>query len=116
MTPSARAAAASSSSRVELPTEGPIRRSPTKSSPAPNSAAAETNNLVEVPAYVSPIAVIYNLPDVTSLKLDPETLANIFAQKITKWNDPAIVATNQDVTLPDTNITPVNRSDESGND
>ncbi len=72
------------------------------------------NNLVEVPAYVSPIAVIYNLPDVTSLKLDPETLANIFAQKITKWNDPAIVATNQDVTLPDTNITPVNRSDESG--
>ena len=72
------------------------------------------NNLVEVPAYVSPIAVIYNLPDVAGLKLDPETLASIFAQKITKWNDPAIAATNEGVTLPDTNITPVNRSDESG--
>jgi phosphate transport system substrate-binding protein len=72
------------------------------------------DNLVEIPDYVSPIAVIYNLPDVTSLKLNPDTLAKIFAQKITKWNDPAIAATNSGVDLPDTNITPVNRSDESG--
>ena len=72
------------------------------------------DNLVEIPNYVSPIAVIYNLPDVTGLKLDPDTLAKIFAQKITKWNDPAIAATNRESTLPDTNITPVNRSDESG--
>jgi phosphate transport system substrate-binding protein len=72
------------------------------------------DNLVEIPNYVSPIAVIYNLPDVASLKLDPDTLAKIFAQKITKWNDPAIAATNSGVSLPDTNITPVNRSDESG--
>lgn len=72
------------------------------------------DNLVEIPNYVSPIAVIYNLPDITELKLNPDTLAKIFAQKITKWNDPAIAATNQGVDLPDTDITPVNRSDESG--
>jgi phosphate transport system substrate-binding protein len=71
-------------------------------------------DLVQVPVYVSPIAVIYNLPDVTDLQLDPETLANIMNQKITTWNDPAIAALNPDATLPDTAITPVNRSDDSG--
>ena len=70
--------------------------------------------LIEVPAYVSPIAIIYNLPGVESLQLSPETLAKIFNQEITTWNDPAIAADNPDVDLPDTRIIPVNRSDESG--
>jgi len=70
--------------------------------------------LVEVPDYISPIAIIYNLPGVEELKLDPETLAKIFAQEITSWNDPAIKKDNPGVELPSTRITPVNRSDESG--
>ena len=70
--------------------------------------------LIEVPDYISPIAVIYNLPGVEELQLDPETLAKIFAQEITSWNDKAIAADNPGVELPDTRITPVNRSDESG--
>lgn len=70
--------------------------------------------LIEIPAYVSPIAVIYNLEGVESLQLDPETLAKIFNQEITSWNDKAIAADNPGVELPDTRITPVNRSDESG--
>ncbi len=69
---------------------------------------------VQVPVYISPIAIIYNLPDVQNLQLSPETLAGIFKQEITKWNDPAIAADNPDATLPDTDITPVNRSDDSG--
>ncbi|HET7454806.1 MAG TPA: phosphate ABC transporter substrate-binding protein PstS, partial [Solirubrobacterales bacterium] len=70
--------------------------------------------IIEVPDYISPIAVIYNLPGVEELKLDPETLAKIFAQEITTWNDQAIAKDNPGVELPDTRITPVNRSDESG--
>jgi phosphate transport system substrate-binding protein len=70
--------------------------------------------LIEVPAYVSPIAIIYNLEGVESLQLSAPTLAGIFSQKITNWNDPAIAKENPDVELPDTRITPVNRSDESG--
>ncbi len=70
--------------------------------------------LIEIPVYISPIAVIYNLPDVTDLQLSPATIAQIFNQKITNWNDPAIAADNPDATLPDTMITPVNRSDDSG--
>ena len=72
------------------------------------------DNVVEVPNYVSPIAIAYNVSGIDSLQLSPDTLANIFAQKITKWNDPAIAADNPGADLPDTDITPVNRSDESG--
>jgi len=72
------------------------------------------DNLVELPVYISPIAVIYNLDGVDGLQLSPATAAQIFAQKITNWNDPAIAADNPDAQLPDQRITVVNRSDESG--
>jgi phosphate transport system substrate-binding protein len=74
----------------------------------------EPGELVEVPDYISPIAIIYNLPGVEELKLDPETLAKIFNQEIENWNDPEIEKENPEVELPDTRIVPVNRSDESG--
>ncbi|HET9163925.1 MAG TPA: phosphate ABC transporter substrate-binding protein PstS [Solirubrobacterales bacterium] len=70
--------------------------------------------LVEIPAYISPIAIVYNLPEVKSLQLDPDTLAKIFNQEITTWDDKAIAADNPGVELPSTRIVPVNRSDESG--
>ena len=70
--------------------------------------------LVEVPLYISPIAVAFNLPGVETLNLGPEVIAGIFSQKITKWNAPEIAADNPDAELPDLAITPVNRSDESG--
>jgi phosphate transport system substrate-binding protein len=70
--------------------------------------------LVEVPAYISPIAIVYNLPEVESLQLTPDTLAKIFNQEITTWDDKAIAADNPGVELPSTRIVPVNRSDESG--
>ena len=72
------------------------------------------DNLVEIPVYVSPIAIAYNLPGVDALNLSPETLAKIMKREITKWNDPAIAADNPDADLPDTDITTVSRSDESG--
>ncbi|HRI94516.1 MAG TPA: phosphate ABC transporter substrate-binding protein PstS [Nocardioides sp.] len=71
-------------------------------------------DVIEVPAYVSPIAVIFNLPGVDALNLKPEVVAQIFDGKITTWNDPAIAADNPDADLPDTAITPVHRSDDSG--
>jgi phosphate transport system substrate-binding protein len=69
---------------------------------------------VQVPVYVSPIAVIYNLTGVTNLQLNPSLIGKIFDGKITKWNDPAIAAVNSGVTLPDAAIAPVHRSDKSG--
>ncbi len=69
---------------------------------------------IEVPNYVSPIAVIYNLEGVDDLQLSPEALAGIFAGDITQWDDPAIAETNPDADLPAETINPVHRSDESG--
>ena len=74
----------------------------------------QSGELIQIPVYISPIAVVYNLPEVESLQLSPETLAGIFAQDITNWNDPKIAADNPDADLPDKAITPVNRSDDSG--
>ena len=69
---------------------------------------------IEVPDYVSPIAVIYNVDGVDNLQLDGSTIAQIFAGKITKWDDPAIADQNPDADLPSETITPVHRSDDSG--
>ena len=76
--------------------------------------ACTTSNLVEIPAYISPIAIIVNVEGVKELSLDADTIAKIFTGQITKWNDPAIVATNASAKLPDAAINPVHRSDKSG--
>jgi phosphate transport system substrate-binding protein len=73
-----------------------------------------SSDVVEVPVYVSPIAVIYNLDGVDDLNLSPKTVAGIFQGKVTTWNDAAIKADNPDATLPATKISPVHRSDDSG--
>jgi phosphate transport system substrate-binding protein len=69
---------------------------------------------IEVPAYVSPIAVAFNLPGVKSLNMDGKTIADIFNGTITTWNDPAIAQQNPGVNLPSTTIATVHRSDDSG--
>jgi phosphate transport system substrate-binding protein len=69
---------------------------------------------LNIPVYVSPIAVAFNLPDIKELKLDADTVAKIFRGQIATWNDPAIAALNPDAKLPDLKVTPVNRSDDSG--
>ncbi len=72
------------------------------------------SDVIQIPAYVSPIAVVFNLKGVDSLNLSAPVLAEIFSGKITKWNDPAITALNEGVDLPGTAITPVHRQDDSG--
>lgn len=69
---------------------------------------------VELPVYVSPIAVIFNVEGVDSLNMDAATIAKIFSGQITNWSDPAIAEQNEGVTLPDATITAVHRSDDSG--
>lgn len=72
--------------------------------------------LAQFPSVIGGVVPVINVPGVPSgaLKLDGETLANIFLGKVTKWNDPAIVALNGGVNLPDKKITVVHRSDGSG--
>jgi len=70
--------------------------------------------IFEIPAYISPIAIIFNLDGISSLNLDADTIAGIFTGEITNWSDEAITSQNEGVDLPDLAITAVHRSDESG--
>lgn len=74
------------------------------------------SGLAQFPSVIGGIVPVINVPGIAAgaMKLDGETLANIFLGKITKWNDPAIVAMNGGIQLPDLKITIVHRSDGSG--
>lgn len=80
----------------------------------PFDACAEGSDIVQLPTYISPIAVIFNIEGIEELNLDAPTLAGIFAGTITNWTAPEIAATNPGVDLPNLAITPVHRSDNSG--
>jgi phosphate transport system substrate-binding protein len=71
--------------------------------------------VLNIPMIHWAVTITYNLPNVTSeLRFSPATIAGIYLGTITKWNDPAIAADNPGVTLPNTAITVVHRSDGSG--
>lgn len=75
---------------------------------------APDSTIIELPLYISPIAVVFRLDGIETLDLDAATIAGIFAGDIVDWNDAAIAATNPGVDLPDLPITAVHRSDDSG--
>ena len=70
---------------------------------------------VQIPVFFGAITASYNISGLKSgLKLDGQTLADIFEGKITTWNDPAIAKENSGMKLPSSKITVIHRSDESG--
>ena len=72
--------------------------------------------MMQFPTVIGGVVPVVNIAGVAAgtLKLDGTTLANIYLGKITKWNDPALVALNKDIKLPDNDITVVHRADGSG--
>jgi phosphate transport system substrate-binding protein len=78
-------------------------------------AKAKGGAVMHFPTVLGAVAVTYTLPEVTTpLKLTGDALSDIFAGKITRWNDPRIAATNPGVKLPATDILVVHRTDDSG--
>jgi len=69
---------------------------------------------LDLPVVFGPIAITYNVKDLTSLNLDGPTAAKIFNGAITRWNDAAIQALNAGVSLPAEPIHVVFRTDDSG--
>jgi phosphate transport system substrate-binding protein len=72
--------------------------------------------LTQFPTVMGGVVPVFNLPDIKAgeIRLTPTVLADIFLDKIKKWNDPAITALNPGVPLPDESISVVHRSDGSG--
>lgn len=78
-------------------------------------ARCKSGPAINVPMVGGPIAVGYNVPGLAkSLNLSAGTLAKIFSDKITNWNDPAIVKDNPGAQLPSLGIQSFHRSDGSG--
>ncbi len=81
-----------------------------------NAQEQAESGLTQFPAIMGGIVPVVNLDGVANnqMKLNGEVLAEIFMGKITKWNDPKIVALNKGMKLPASDITVVHRADGSG--
>lgn len=77
--------------------------------------ANQQGEVEQIPWALSGTVPAYNVNGAPeNLKLSGEVLAGIYLGKITSWDDPAIAKLNPGASLPSTKITPVYRSDGSG--
>jgi phosphate transport system substrate-binding protein len=76
--------------------------------------AKAPGKLLHIPTVAGADVITYNLPGNPKLKLDGDTVVDIFLGNITRWKDAKIGALNPGVELPDISIIPVHRSDGSG--
>jgi phosphate transport system substrate-binding protein len=83
--------------------------------PMSDAELAKAPDAQHIPMVLGAVVMTYNLSGVTApLKFDGPTVAKIYLGEIKKWNDPVITSMNPGVTLPNTDIQVVHRSDGSG--
>lgn len=82
--------------------------------PLTAAQAAACKGCVEIPWALTATGIAFNIKGVSKLRLTPEIVAEIYLGKITKWNAAPIKKINKHVKLPNLTITPVFRSDGSG--
>jgi phosphate transport system substrate-binding protein len=76
--------------------------------------AAKCNGCVQIPWALSATGIGFKIPGVKKLNLTGSLLAGIYFGKIINWSDPKIRKINPKAHLPNLPITPVFRSDGSG--
>lgn len=84
---------------------------------APMNAEEEKNAgsaVLHIPTALGAVVVTYNLPNISSIKMDAALISKIFLGTIKKWSDPAIKALNPEINFPDIDIVIIHRSDGSG--
>jgi phosphate transport system substrate-binding protein len=76
----------------------------------------QEHKLLQFPTVMGAVVAIVNVPGVADnqLRLTGDLLAEIYLGKVTRWNDPKIVAMNREVQLPSLAIAPAYRADGSG--
>lgn len=81
-----------------------------------NTQVKQNPNILNIPLAISAQTVNYNIPGLNNvhLKLNGPVLAGIYDGQIRYWNAPAIAHLNPGVRLPDHRITPIHRTDGSG--
>jgi len=82
--------------------------------PLSDEQMQKASGVQHIPTVMGAVVIVWNLPGVEQLRIAPETLANIYLGKVTKWNDAALQKDNPTARLPGTAITVAHRSDGSG--
>jgi phosphate transport system substrate-binding protein len=82
--------------------------------PLTSAQGAGCSGCVEIPWALAGTGLSYNLSGIGHLNLSGPVIAGIYLGTITTWNDPQIQKLNKGETLPNEKITPVYRSDGSG--
>jgi phosphate transport system substrate-binding protein len=78
-------------------------------------AKAKGGAILHIPTVLGADVITYNVPGITApLKLTSGAIADIFMGRIKKWNDTRLATLNPGVSLPNTDILVVHRSDGSG--
>ncbi|MEO7116614.1 MAG: phosphate ABC transporter substrate-binding protein PstS [Caldimonas sp.] len=74
------------------------------------------DGLMQFPTLIGGVVPVVNIKGIApgQIRLTGELLADIYLGKITKWNDPALIAVNPGVPLPNETISAVRRADGSG--
>lgn len=78
------------------------------------AAVAAGGEVLHIPVTMGAVAIVYNVPGAEKLNLTGPVVADIYLQKIAKWNDAAIAGLNPGVALPDRAIVAVRRAESSG--
>ncbi len=80
-----------------------------------DEALKQGGEVIHIPITMGPVVPAYNLPGIDkALTFSGPVLAEIYLGKIKKWNDKAIAELNPGINLPDMDIAPVYRAEDSG--
>jgi phosphate transport system substrate-binding protein len=82
--------------------------------PLTPAQAEKCKECVQIPWALTATGIAFHLEGIRTLKLTGPVIVKIYLGQITNWNDPAIAKLNKGVKLPNLKITPVFRSDGSG--
>jgi phosphate transport system substrate-binding protein len=82
--------------------------------PLTSTQAAECKECIQIPWALTATGVAFHLEGIRKLNLTGPVVAEIFLGKITNWDAPQITKLNKGTSLPNLKITPVFRSDGSG--
>lgn len=82
--------------------------------PMTSTQASECKECVQIPWALTATGIAFHLEGIRKLDLTGPIIAEIFLGKITNWDSPVIAKVNKGVKLPNLKITPVFRSDGSG--
>jgi phosphate transport system substrate-binding protein len=82
--------------------------------PLTPAQAEKCKECIQIPWALTATGIAFHLEGIRKLKLTGPVVASIYLGTITNWNAPAIAKLNKGVKLPNLKITPVFRSDGSG--